>query len=310
MFDKYGRVTGYGQIAPGRDVEEYDTPGRPGRPRIGEAIGAAVPVKPPQATFRGAQQTLGVPPNPSPIDSLFGNANDAGQTTYPYPVDPNDPTHGAEPGGYSGAPLGRREPGGVTGGTGVQDARQQNAIDSSHFNTKGYAVPQYVAQNAGGVAPSGWDQTKWADPNYQDPKYAVGRIEMEASGGDGVFNTPEEKQRAVDNILKAYPKATFDGKDMIDFHDGGAPVDIFVAASTGTPRMGFAPQDGGGGAGNPMGASGAPFSPFQNAILGTSPMGVQSDADTYAARLRAQIMAALGANPQLAAIAQSRGLGF
>ena len=55
MFDKYGRVTGYGQMAPGRDVDELDIPGRPGRPRIGEAIGSTMPVKPPTATFKGAQ---------------------------------------------------------------------------------------------------------------------------------------------------------------------------------------------------------------------------------------------------------------
>lgn len=285
MFDKYGRVTGYGQMAPGRDVDELDIPGRPGRPRIGEAIGSTMPVKPPTATFKGAQQTIGAPPA---IDQLFGNANEAGQTD-PY------------------ASPGRREPGGITGGADVRDIHNQSSspIDSSSFNTKGFAAPQYLAQNFGSVAPGGWDQTKWSDPNYQDPKYVVGRIEMEASGGDGYFDTPEEKQRAIDNILKAYPNATYDGKDHIDFHDGGAPVDVVRAAGSARPGISFAPDEPGGGAGNPMGS----FSPIQSAILGVPP-GQQNEGESYAARLRAQIMAALNANPELAAIAQSRGLGF
>jgi hypothetical protein len=146
------------------------------------------------------------------------------------------------------------EQGGITGGAAAQTASA--AASTSNYNTKGYATPQYTATNFGS-APSGWDATKWNDPTYQDPKYVVGRIEMEASGGDGTFDTPAEKQAAVDSILRAYPGATFDGKDMIDFHDGGAPVDVFQGAGTGKPGMSFAPQvpdSGSGGSAVPLGS--------------------------------------------------------
>jgi hypothetical protein len=89
---------------------------------------------------------------------------------------------------------------------------------------------------------------------------------MEASGGDGYFDTPQEKQAAVDGILKAYPNATFDGKDHIDFHDGGAPVDVFRAASTGRPGMSFAPDEVGGQSQGAPGASPNPI--LMNAIMG------------------------------------------
>jgi hypothetical protein len=120
----------------------------------------------------------------------------------------------------------------------------------------------------------GWDQTKWADQNYQDPKYVVGRLEMQASGGDGTFDTPQEKQAAVDAILKAYPGAKFNGKDMLDFGDGGAPVDIFQGAGTGRPGMSFAPQIPGEG-GQASSGSGGGFSAAmgQNAVAAAQAAG-------------------------------------
>lgn len=163
------------------------------------------------------------------------------------------------------------EQGGITGQG--NNGPAPAPVDTSVWNTKGYAAPTSAATSSY-AAPSGWDQTKWADQNYQDPKYVVGRLEMQASGGDGTFDTPEEKQAAVDAILKAYPGAKFNGKDMLDFGDGGAPVDIFQGAGTGRPGMSFAPQVPGGG-GQASSGSGGGFSAAmgQNAVSAAQAAG-------------------------------------
>jgi len=59
MFDQYGRTTGFGQTAPGRDVAKPRTPGQ-GQPDVASAINGGI--VPPSASFRGAQQTIGAPP--------------------------------------------------------------------------------------------------------------------------------------------------------------------------------------------------------------------------------------------------------
>jgi hypothetical protein len=179
------------------------------------------------------------------------------------------------------------EQGGITGGQvgtyaiddsalgGGAPAPAPAPVDTSAWNTKGYAAPTSAATSSY-AAPGGWDQTKWADQNYQDPKYVVGRLEMQASGGDGTFDTPQEKQAAVDAILKAYPGAKFNGKDMLDFGDGGAPVDIFAGAGTGRPSMSFAPQiPGDGGQGGQASSGGGGFSAAmgQNAVAAAQAAG-------------------------------------
>jgi hypothetical protein len=148
-------------------------------------------------------------------------------------------------------------------------------VDTSAWNTKGYAAPTSAATSSY-AAPGGWDQTKWADQNYQDPKYVVGRLEMQASGGDGTFDTPQEKQAAVDAILKAYPGAKFNGKDMLDFGDGGAPVDIFRRRRHWPAGMSFAPQiPGDGGQGGQASSGGGGFSAAmgQNAVAAAQAAG-------------------------------------
>jgi hypothetical protein len=189
-----------------------------------------------------------------------------------------------EQGGVTGGAVGSyaiddsslgREPGGFTGGVNSGGAPASAPVDTSAWNTKGYAAPTSAATSAY-AAPGGWDQTKWADQNYQDPKYVVGRLEMEASGGDGTFDTPQEKQAAVDAILKAYPGAKFNGKDMLDFGDGGAPVDIFRGAGTGKPGMAFSPQiPEGGQGGQVQSGSGGGFSAAmgQNAVAAAQAAG-------------------------------------
>jgi hypothetical protein len=168
-----------------------------------------------------------------------------GGTVGTYAID--DSALSGEPGGYAG-PAGAPVPAPVSA-----------PVDTSKWNTKGYAAPTSAATSSY-AAPSGWDQTKWADQNYQDPKYAIGRILMEASGGTGSLKDPAQRQAAIAAIQKAYPGATFNGKDMIQLPGGGAPIDIFRGASSGEYGIAFQPQiPGESGQGGPA-ASGGGFS--------------------------------------------------
>jgi hypothetical protein len=101
MFDKFGRVEGYGQMAPGRDLSPL-TPekpnGRPaqGGPDMGQAIrGGATP----QGVFKGATQTIGA--QPTALDSLSESVGRFQvEPRGPRGIAPGEPTPGMK------APLG------------------------------------------------------------------------------------------------------------------------------------------------------------------------------------------------------------
>jgi len=104
---------------------------------------------------------------------------------------------------------------------------------ANSWNTNGYAQPNYTASNVPQFAPSGWDQTKWADPNHQSPKYAWGRIYASNP------NTPEGRANMIAQLQQAYPGVTFNGKDLADFSgvqgmNGIGQVDLFQGAGDGT----------------------------------------------------------------------------
>lgn len=116
--------------------------------------------------------------------------------------------------------------------------------DTSSYNSDGYAKPQYVPPAGSyGQAPSGWDQTKWNDPNHQSPKYAVGRILVAA----GDLRNPANRQKAISDIQKAYPGAQFNGKDKISIDGGKTWVDIFGGASSGIYSPAWQPDEGSDG---------------------------------------------------------------
>ena len=125
------------------------------------------------------------------------------------------------------------------------DETPKEGPDTSKWDTDGYSKPGYVASNIGN-APAGWDQTKWANPNHQTPKYVVGRILSEAGAG-GNLADPKAREAAVAKIQQAYPGTTYDGKDKVTMPDGGV-VDIFVGASAGQYSPAWQPLTGPGGA--------------------------------------------------------------
>lgn len=154
-------------------------------------------------------------------------------------------------------------------------------LDTSKFNTKGYAVPQYVGA-AGSSVPAGYDAAKWNDPNYQSPKYAVGRI-LNESGPPSI----ESIQKALPHLQQAYgpENVKFNGKDKISIDGGKTYVDVLTNAGSGQ-NMGWAWQDEASQAGAPagVGASGIPGNPL-DALMGNGDV-------------LAQILAALGKSAQ------------
>jgi hypothetical protein len=279
FFGNYGVESGYNQTAPGRDVAKPRIAGQPGRPRTNPVVQNAVappPAQPqmPQAMpFKGAQQTLGAkPPTAGLGQAIMGNFSGPGSIMDSHRR-LNPPQGPATP--MAAPPLQAPAP-----------------APQPSWNTDGFATPQATAQNFGSSPLAGFDATKWNDANHQTPKYAVGRALMEASGGDGKLQTPEERAAAIAQIQAMYPGTTFDGKDKVNIPGVGVK-DIFVGAERG--EYGAAFQDVGGPAG-PAPQGQLPFaSPFldpsvmSNAIMAS---GVPQSND-YAARIMQQIQAAL-----------------
>jgi hypothetical protein len=120
--------------------------------------------------------------------------------------------------------------------------------DPSGWNTDGFAAPTSIAQNFRSQAPAGWDQTKWNDPTHQTPKYVWGRIAADDNPND------------IDQLLSAYPGATFNGKDKVTI-PGVGPVDVYRGASVGLNEPQWLVEGGGegaaGGGGTPTGDPGA-----------------------------------------------------
>lgn len=119
------------------------------------------------------------------------------------------------------------------------------------INSNGFAAPQWRPETWG-AAPSGWDPTKWADPNYWSPKYAIGRLQTAMD-----TRSPEFLQA----IQRMYPGATLD-KDILNL-PGVGPVDIFVDEE-GARLPGWMPQDQGG----PGSALGSHSGSLQGALAG------------------------------------------
>ena len=92
-------------------------------------------------------------------------------------------------------------------------------------NTNGYDAPEYIPEGSAG-APAGWDTEKWANAAHQTPKYGVGRILAQYPP------TTAGLAQAWPDIQRAYPGATFDGKDKIMI-PGVGTIDVLVGASQG-----------------------------------------------------------------------------
>jgi hypothetical protein len=95
----------------------------------------------------------------------------------------------------------------------------------SNWDTDGYAAPSWFPDQYNPTTPAGWDQTKWSDPNYMSPKYAVGKILSNYPANVGGLT------KAYEDIKKAFPGATYDGKDKLMI-PGVGTIDVGQAFST------------------------------------------------------------------------------
>jgi hypothetical protein len=117
---------------------------------------------------------------------------------------------------------------------------------------------------------AGWDATKWGDPNNQHPKYVVGRILSKYAPDDA------GTQAAVQEIMKAYPGTTFDGKDKITV-PGLGTIDFRKGAGVGgqgwqwddLSQSGAAQAAAPGAAVSPLGVGG-PTTSINNALTSGS----------------------------------------
>lgn len=94
----------------------------------------------------------------------------------------------------------------------------------SNWDTDGYAAPSWFPDQYNPTTPAGWDQTKWSDPNYMSPKYAVGKILSNYPANVGGLT------KAYEDIKRAFPGATYDGKDKLMI-PGVGTIDVGQAFS-------------------------------------------------------------------------------
>jgi hypothetical protein len=136
-------------------------------------------------------------------------------------------------------------------------------IDTSKWDTDGYAAPKRIGSR-GGSAPIGFEQANWGNQNVQTPKYAVGGLAHDLAQKVGGYNAEFEKQFG-DILKEAYgDEFRYMGADKVVGRDGH-PVDFIVNWGTPEARLDWqtsnpndpAPVGAGVGAGMVPGGIGA-----------------------------------------------------
>jgi hypothetical protein len=147
-----------------------------------------------------------------------------------------------------------------------------------NVDTNGFAKPGYAVQGAPQAMP-GWDQTKWADPAHQSPKYVVGRILSQYP------QTTDGLKQAMGEIQKAYPGAQQTGEDTLSIPGVSTSVDVVKAGG----GFWWGPETDANGNPYPKGASG------DAASGGDSSGGYNAGGDVATSDVIAKIVARLGA---------------
>ncbi len=192
-FGNYGVNSGYGQIAPGRDVAKFRVPGQPGRPRSAQPVPSQVtaPAEQPEPQgpiqpFAGAQQTLGA--QPAPQGGGFDGASQWMQNAAQGSIARHTPY----------------EQGGITGHTGMQAPPIQAPAPTPMSPEGPQATPPPAAPAPDFSRLTGYDQGKFNDPNKHDAKYDMGRTLAQFDPRAGL--TPE-----VIDALNKLGYGTFSG---------------------------------------------------------------------------------------------------
>lgn len=129
-------------------------------------------------------------------------------------------------------PAGAPPPGG-------QQAAPPPPLDTSNWDTDAYSAPGWQTSAQGG-AMAGWDQSKWADPLHQTPKYAVGRILSQFRPDDAGW------EAAAREIQRLYPGTQILGNDKLAIPGVGV-IDVREGADIGGKgwRWGTEAMEGG-----------------------------------------------------------------
>lgn len=265
MFDKFGRVEGFGQIAPGRDLPTLEESGQPGRPRktpLTQAIGAGVP----QGMFAGAKTIAALPAmgqdRQPPVKGIatLGASIGAGQMAPAVP-----PTGPGQLAPSVSQPF--------VGGTAPA------GFDQTKWNDPAKQSPKYlVGRSLAGVQ----DQLRAIPDEAGRKAFAQQHLQT---------LIPEiEKQGWKVHEVRNEKMLISGGPNNEPAHWADAVTDIEGAANVGWN------VDAPGGA-----APQAPISSAQSFIGGAAPTVPGGDFG----RLRQQIMQALQVNPQLAALGKT-----
>lgn len=288
LFDKFGRATGYGQMAPGRDSAVPEEPGQPGRPRRQENINSAISGMPVgNQPMTGAQQTIGTQPKPTPqpsaMSSLFGGQQRQSPT---------------------GQPLASQAPSAPPAQAPVPPANQQ----------EGWAFSDVLGKQP--FAKFNYDPKAYGDyGQFRDQIAGFG--EESASNGSlkgiagKVFShinrgtTVEEGERALAEAAAKFQEMGLNAKvvnnNSLDFGTGEGAMQVlsngkwqWFPSDANPGRKAFDQMvNAERGMGQPM-----PLG-IQSAISGANAPGNEPG---YAERLRSQILQALQGNPQLSGL--------
>jgi hypothetical protein len=107
------------------------------------------------------------------------------------------------------------------------------------------------------AAPSGWDSTKWNDPNKHDEKYDIGHLLAPIAAANGGNISSDQIKQMLPQIQALYPGTTFDG-DTIKYANGQyADLIQGSKAGNGTGKFQYLdPTQHGGAAKGTIGAGG------------------------------------------------------
>jgi hypothetical protein len=319
MFDKFGRVEGYGQMAPGRDLEELEEQKRNGRPPgsgadINQAILGGMPAGG-TTPFAGAQQTIGAkppaPPQEAPPMGPAAPLANTGISGYGQPggvqAPPIQPPAGSSPNNVFGQTPAAHRAEGTAAGNDMSWMDQPGAVQTAPTPTP--APQRHAVRLMEGES----GKLGNAEHAAKSPKYDF--LNLAQSGEFNYDQLPQMLQKLQSGPNAALwngwsangDKFTFNG-DPSQLHptwNGVTSVDAIGGFKSGNPE-GFRWGAEGPGGPAPQGGPSPSLGGMQSAILGTGTPGEAQGGD-YSANLLKQIMQALQVNPELAQIAQKSG---
>lgn len=246
-----------------------------------------------------AQTSTGIPTTtnlakPRPVTTTADTGIPAPQSWQDQSViDPTMPYTPAQHGGDYTVPAGYDStvPSGIVSQSPTGQTIPYPGVDTSTLPTAPVAKPATTPKtNYSSTAPAGWDQTKWANPEHQTAKYAVGRILSQYTP------SPEGLQSALAEIQALFPGTQILGTDGL-YIPGVGTIDVggnFNDATQGNENWWWGaeldangnPYPDAGGAGGAAGGAGAGASGLSGGAGGTGSGSMQTGYDGLVQQLQ------------------------